>query len=122
MATFNQIIRDPRQKKNTKSRRVLLEKCPQKKAVCVRILIKTPRKPNSAKRKIARIRLSNGKYTFGYIPGIGHNLKEHSVVLVRGGRTKDLPGLQYKLIRGKYDLEGVLNRKKRRSKYGASKK
>lgn len=117
MSTLNQIIRVKR-KKSKKSKRILLEKCPQKKAVCLKLLIKTPRKPNSAKRKVARVRLSNQSFTFAYIPGGAHNLKEHSVVLVRGGRTKDLPGLQYKLIRGKYDLEPMLSRKKRRSKYG----
>lgn len=117
MATLNQIIRVGRFKIK-KNKRVLLEQCPQKKGVCVKLLIRTPRKPNSAKRKLARVRLSNQSYTFAYIPGGAHNLKEHSVVLVRGGRTKDVPGLQYKVIRGKYDLEPLLSRKKRRSKFG----
>lgn len=117
MSTFHQVIRIPRKRKLKKSR-LALQKNPQKKGVCLKLLIKTPKKPNSAKRKVARLRLSNSKTVFGYIPGEGHSLKEHSVVLIQGGRTKDLPGLQYKLIRGKYDFSPVLNRKKRRSKYG----
>lgn len=120
MSTLNQVIKNKRQKKKRKYR-IALEKCPQKKGVCIKVFIQTPRKPNSAKRKVARLKLSNNKRIFGYIPGEGHNLKEHSVVLIRGGRVKDLPGVKYKLIRGKYDFEPVLKRKKRRSKYGTPK-
>lgn len=95
-----------------------LDKCPQKKGVCLKIITRTPKKPNSALRKLALIRLSNKKRIYGYIPGEGHNLQEHSVVLVRGGRTKDLPGIKYKLIRGVYDFKGLKDRKQARSKYG----
>jgi small subunit ribosomal protein S12 len=98
-----------------------LEKCPQKKGVCIKILIRKPKKPNSALRKVAKVKLSNGQIIFAYIPGIGHNLQEHSVVLVRGGKRKDLPGVKYICIRGKYDLGGVVGRKTSRSKYGTKK-
>lgn len=120
MSTFNQVLKYKRKKK-LKSTRLALEKNPQKRGICLKLLIKTPKKPNSAKRKVTRLRLSNSKTIFAYIPGEGHSLKEHAVVLIEGGRTKDLPGFQYKLIRGKYDFGCVLNRKKRRSKYGTPK-
>ena len=98
-----------------------LEKNPQKKGVCLKILIKTPKKPNSALRKIAKIKLNNNKIILGYIPGEKHTLQEHSIVLIRGGNTADLPGVKYKIIRGKFDLKGVINRKSSRSKYGTKK-
>lgn len=107
--------------KKKKIKRLALSGNPQKKGVCLKLVIKTPKKPNSAKRKVAKLRLTNNKVIFGYIPGEGHSLKEHSVVLIQGGRTKDLPGLQYKLIRGVYDFSPVLGRKKRRSKFGTPK-
>lgn len=104
-----------------KTRRPALEGCPQKKGVCVRVFTKNPRKPNSAVRKVARVRLTNGSLVTAYIPGEGHNLQEHSVVLVRGGRVKDLPGVQYKIIRGVLDLQGLPKRRQGRSKYGTPK-
>ena len=122
MSTLNQLIskKQKRIKKNKKSRSPYLNKCPQKKGVCTRIYIRTPKKPNSALRKVARVRLINRKISFtGYIPGIGHNLQDFSIVLVRGGRAQDLPGVKYTLIRGKYDFEAVWERKQARSKYGA---
>ena len=118
MPTINQLIRKGRDKKKRAQKVPALEKCPQKKGVCLRILTRTPKKPNSALRKLALIRLSNKKRIYGYIPGEGHNLQEHSIVLVRGGRTKDLPGIKYKLIRGVYDFEGLQDRRQSRSKYG----
>nr|YP_007890652.1 ribosomal protein S12 [Jakoba bahamiensis]AGH24146.1 ribosomal protein S12 [Jakoba bahamiensis] len=119
MARLNQLIRKPRQQKVKMSKSVALDKSPQRKGVCTRVYIMSPKKPNSAKRKVARIRLTNGFYVTGYIPGEGHNLQEHSVVLVRGGRVKDLPGVKYHIIRGAYDLQGVANRRQSRSRYGA---
>jgi len=122
MVTFQQLIKNPRTKKNRSQRRPALQKCPQKKGVCIKLVTRTPKKPNSAIRKLALLRLSNRKRIYGYIPGEGkHSLQEHSVVLVRGGRVKDLPGIKYKLIRGIYDFEGLKSRKKGRSKYGTKK-
>jgi small subunit ribosomal protein S12 len=121
MSTLSQIIKNKRQLKKKKTRTLALEQAPQKKGVCVRIFIQTPRKPNSALRKVARIKLSNLKLITAFIPGEGHTLQQHSNVLIRGGRVKDLPGMKYKIIRGKYDLLGLNIRRKRRSKYGAPK-
>ncbi|WP_448522961.1 30S ribosomal protein S12 [Pseudothermotoga sp.] len=119
MPTINQLIRFGRERKVEKSKAPALMGNPQKRGVCIRVTTMTPKKPNSALRKIARVRLSNGVEVTAYIPGIGHNLQEHSVVLVRGGRVKDLPGIRYKIIRGTLDAAGVENRKQSRSKYGA---
>lgn len=119
MPTINQLIRLGRGQKVEKSKAPALQANPQKRGVCIRVTTMTPKKPNSALRKIARVRLSNGTEVTAYIPGIGHNLQEHSVVLVRGGRVKDLPGIRYKIIRGTLDTAGVENRKQSRSKYGA---
>ena len=120
MATLNQIIRKPRKEKN-KTKKSSLNSCPQKKGVCLRLFTREPKKPNSAKRKLAKVKLSNNEIIDAYIPGEGHSLQEHAIVLVRGGRTKDLPGVKYKCVRGVYDLLPVLNRKNARSKYGAKK-
>ena len=119
MPTINQLVRKRRKKKRSKSKAPVLERCPQKQGVCLQVRTMTPKKPNSALRKITRVRLSNGKEVTVYIPGEGHNLQEHSVVLIRGGRVKDLPGVRYHVLRGILDTEGVKNRKQRRSKYGA---
>ena len=121
MPTINQLVKKPRIKKKRSSKVPALQQCPQRKGVCLKIFIRTPKKPNSAKRKLARIRLTNNKIVSGYIIGEGHNLQEHSVVLIRGGRVKDVPGLKYKIIRGAYDFEGLKKRKQARSKYGAKK-
>jgi small subunit ribosomal protein S12 len=121
MPTINQLVRLGRGKKIKKSRAPALQSCPQKRGVCVRVYTVTPKKPNSALRKVARVRLTNGIEITAYIPGIGHNLQEHSVVLVRGGRVRDLPGVRYKIIRGALDAAGVQNRRKSRSKYGTPK-
>ncbi|RKX62488.1 MAG: 30S ribosomal protein S12 [Thermodesulfobacteriota bacterium] len=118
MPTINQLVRLGRGKKVRKSKAPALQGCPQKRGVCVRVYTVTPKKPNSALRKVARVRLTNGIEVTAYIPGIGHNLQEHSVVLVRGGRVRDLPGVRYKIIRGALDAAGVQNRRKSRSKYG----
>lgn len=118
MPTINQLVRLGRGKKIRKSKAPALQGCPQKRGVCVRVYTVTPKKPNSALRKVARVRLTNGIEITAYIPGIGHNLQEHSVVLVRGGRVRDLPGVRYKIIRGALDAAGVQNRRKSRSKYG----
>lgn len=120
MATINQISFKKREKKKRGQRVPALDKCPQKRGVCLKLVIRTPKKPNSAQRKLAIIRLCNKKRVYGYIPGIKHQLQEHSVVLIRGGRVKDLPGIKYKIIRGVYDFEGMSsqNRKSARSKYG----
>ena len=118
MPTINQLIRKPRKPVLVRNKAPALQACPQKRGVCTRVSTMTPKKPNSALRKVARIRLSNGYEVSGYIPGEGHNLQEHSVVLIRGGRVKDLPGVKYKLVRGVYDFEGVKGRKNGRSKYG----
>ena len=119
MPTINQLVRKPRKKQTSKSKTPLLEGCPQKRGVCLQVRTMTPKKPNSALRKICRVRLSNGKELTAYIPGEGHNLQEHSIVLVRGGRVRDLPGVRYKVIRGVLDTLGVNNRKQARSRYGA---
>ncbi|MGI5876436.1 MAG: 30S ribosomal protein S12 [Dethiobacteria bacterium] len=121
MPTMNQVIRKGRKKITKKSAAPALENSPQKRGVCTRVSTITPKKPNSALRKIARIRLTNGMEVTAYIPGIGHNLQEHSVVLVRGGRVKDLPGTRYHLVRGALDAAGVDERRKGRSKYGTKK-
>ena len=118
MATVNQLVRNPRKRKADKSNVPALEACPQKRGVCTRVYTTTPKKPNSALRKVARVRLSSGMEVTAYIPGEGHNLQEHSIVLVRGGRVKDLPGVRYHVVRGVYDAMGVADRKKSRSKYG----
>lgn len=122
MSTINQLVKKNRIKKKRSTWMPALAQCPQKKGVCMRILTRTPKKPNSALRKLALIRLSNKKRIYGYISGEGHSLQEHSIVLVRGGRVKDLPGIKYKLIRGVYDFEGLQARKQARSKYGSKKK
>jgi len=121
MPTINQLIKYGREKKKKKSKAPALEGCPQKRGVCVRVYTVTPKKPNSALRKVTRVRLSNGIEVTAYIPGEGHNLQEHSIVLVRGGRVKDLPGVRYKVIRGALDAAGVQGRRQSRSKYGVKK-
>ena len=119
MPTINQLIRKGRQSSAKRTKAPALQSCPQKRGVCTRVMTMTPKKPNSALRKIARVRLSNGIEVTAYIPGIGHNLQEHSVVLIRGGRVKDLIGVRYHIIRGTLDTAGVKDRKQGRSKYGA---
>jgi len=119
MPTINQLIRKPRVVQKAKKKNVALESCPQKRGVCLLVKTVTPKKPNSALRKVARVRLSNGKEVTAYIPGIDHNLQEHSIVLVRGGRVRDLPGVRYHIIRGTLDSLGVEARRQGRSKYGA---
>jgi len=114
-------VRKGRKSKKSKTKSPALEKCPQKRGVCTKVFTTTPKKPNSAMRKVARIRLTNNKEVTGYIPGIGHDLQEHSIVVIRGGRVKDLPGVRYHVIRGTLDCEGVQNRGQGRSKYGAKK-
>ena len=121
MPTINQLIRKGRTSTKSKTKSPALESCPQKRGVCTRVMTVTPKKPNSALRKVARVRLSNGIEVTAYIPGIGHNLQEHSVVLIRGGRVKDLPGVRYHIVRGSKDTLGVAERKRSRSKYGAKK-
>jgi small subunit ribosomal protein S12 len=117
--TFAQLVRGVRERIPAKTKAPALEGCPQKRGVCIRVYTQTPKKPNSALRKVARVRLTNGMEVTAYIPGIGHNLQEHSIVLVRGGRVKDLPGVRYHIIRGTLDAAGVEGRKQGRSKYGA---
>jgi len=119
MPTIQQLVRKGRAKLIDKSKAPALDSCPQRRGVCVRVYTTTPKKPNSAMRKVARVRLTNGKEVNAYIPGEGHNLQEHSIVLIRGGRVKDLPGVRYHLIRGALDASGVEGRKQGRSKYGA---
>ncbi|HEY9161820.1 MAG TPA: 30S ribosomal protein S12 [Desulfomonilia bacterium] len=119
MPTLNQLVRKGRETLEKRKKTRALESCPQKRGVCVRVYTTTPKKPNSALRKVARVRLSNGFEVTSYIPGEGHNLQEHSVVMIRGGRVKDLPGVRYHIIRGILDTEGVKNRRRSRSKYGA---
>ncbi|HAE99958.1 MAG TPA: 30S ribosomal protein S12 [Methylotenera sp.] len=119
MPTINQLVRKPRVKVVTKSKVPALEACPQKRGVCTRVYTTTPKKPNSALRKVAKVRLTNGYEVISYIGGEGHNLQEHSVVLLRGGRVKDLPGVRYHMVRGSLDTAGVKDRKQSRSKYGA---
>lgn len=121
MPTINQLVRFGREKVKEKTKAPALQGCPQKRGVCIRVGTMTPKKPNSALRKIARVRLSNGMEVTAYIPGIGHNLQEHSVVLIRGGRVKDLPGIRYHIIRGTLDAAGVEGRRQGRSKYGTKK-
>ena len=118
MPTINQLIRSPRVKQLKRNKVPALNACPQKRGVCTRVYTTTPKKPNSALRKVARVKLTNGFEVTSYIPGEGHNIQEHSVVLIRGGRVKDLPGVRYHVLRGVLDTEGVKDRKQRRSKYG----
>nr|YP_008994203.1 ribosomal protein S12 [Gracilariopsis chorda]AGO19255.1 ribosomal protein S12 [Gracilariopsis chorda] len=122
MPTINQLLKTSRIKQNRKSKSIALKKCPQKKGVCLRVFTMNPKKPNSAERKVAKVQLSTGKFIIGHIPGEGHTLQEHSLVLVRGGRVKDLPGVNYRFVRSFFDLNGVNQRKKCRSKYGTKKK
>jgi small subunit ribosomal protein S12 len=117
--TFNQLVRKGRRPTNYKTASPALQACPQRRGVCTRVYTTTPKKPNSALRKVARVRLTNGIEVTTYIPGVGHNLQEHSIVLIRGGRVKDLPGVRYHIVRGTLDTAGVANRKQSRSKYGA---
>ena len=117
--TFHQLVKQGRSRVNYKTASPALQECPQKRGVCTRVYTQTPKKPNSALRKVARVRLTNGIEVTTYIPGVGHNLQEHSIVLIRGGRVKDLPGVRYHVIRGTLDTVGVANRKQGRSKYGA---
>ena len=119
MPTFNQLVRLGRTRARDKTSSPALQGCPQKRGVCVRVYTSTPKKPNSALRKVARVRLTNGIEVTSYIPGIGHNLQEHSIVLIRGGRVKDLPGVRYHVVRGTLDAVGVQDRRQSRSKYGA---
>jgi small subunit ribosomal protein S12 len=119
MPTINQLINKPRKPQVARNKVPAMEQCPQKRGVCTRVYTTTPKKPNSALRKVARVRLTNGFEVPSYIPGEGHNLQEHSVVLIRGGRVKDLPGVRYHIIRGTLDTQGVKDRRQRRSKYGA---
>jgi small subunit ribosomal protein S12 len=119
MPTINQLIANPREVQKSRKKVPALQQSPQKRGVCTRVYTTTPKKPNSALRKVAKVRLTNGFEVIGYIPGEGHNLQEHSVVMIRGGRVKDLPGVRYHILRGVLDTQGVKNRKQRRSKYGA---
>jgi small subunit ribosomal protein S12 len=119
MPTINQLIASPREVQKSRKKVPALQQSPQKRGVCTRVYTTTPKKPNSALRKVAKVRLTNGFEVIGYIPGEGHNLQEHSVVMIRGGRVKDLPGVRYHILRGVLDTQGVKNRKQRRSKYGA---
>lgn len=121
MPTINQLVRQGRNKIQAKSKSPALANCPQRRGVCTRVFTQTPKKPNSALRKVCRVKLTNGFEVNSYIPGVGHNLQEHSVVLIRGGRVKDLPGVRYHVVRGALDTQGVANRKQSRSKYGAKK-
>jgi small subunit ribosomal protein S12 len=121
MPTINQLIRSGRKKTTWKTSSPALQSCPQKRGVCTRVYTTTPKKPNSALRKVCRVRLTNQYEVSSYIPGVGHNLQEHSIVLIRGGRVKDLPGVRYHTVRGTLDTQGVANRKQSRSKYGAKK-
>jgi small subunit ribosomal protein S12 len=122
MPTFNQLVRKGRRQAKKKSKSPVLDQCPQRRGVCLQVRTMTPKKPNSALRKIARVRLTNGKEITAYIGGVGHNLQEHSIVLVRGGRVRDLPGVRYHIVRGTLDSSGVEGRKQGRSKYGAKNK
>ncbi|UCF31201.1 MAG: 30S ribosomal protein S12 [bacterium] len=119
MPTLNQLVRKSRKNVTKKSKSPAMQQCPQKRGVCTRVYTTTPKKPNSALRKVARVRLTNGIEVTSYIPGVGHNLQEHSVVLIRGGRVKDLPGVRYHIVRGSLDTAGVADRRQSRSKYGA---
>ena len=122
MPTFNQLVKSGRERPRYKTASPALQSCPQKRGVCTRVYTQTPKKPNSALRKVARVRLSNGREVWAYIPGEGHNLQEHSVVLVRGGRVKDLPGVRYHIVRGTLDTLGVDGRKQGRSRYGTKRR
>ena len=122
MPTINQLIRKGRKKVSVKSKSPALKNCPQRRGVCTQVMTRTPKKPNSALRKVARVRLTNGIEVTTYIPGVGHNLQEHSLVLIRGGRVKDLPGVRYKVVRGTLDAAGVSDRKQARSRYGAKRR
>ena len=122
MPTISQLVRESREKQRRKNTAPALQSCPQKRGVCTRVYTSTPKKPNSALRKVARVRLTNGVEVTSYIPGVGHNLQEHSVVLIRGGRVKDLPGVRYHIVRGTLDTSGVNGRKQSRSKYGTKSK
>ncbi|NBV51261.1 30S ribosomal protein S12 [bacterium] len=119
MPTINQLVREGRDAQKRRTKSPALTRCPQRRGVCIRVYTTTPKKPNSALRKVARVRLTNGYEVTSYIPGEGHNLQEHSVVLIRGGRVKDLPGVRYHIVRGSLDTQGVEKRKQSRSKYGA---
>jgi small subunit ribosomal protein S12 len=121
MATHNQLCKKGRKKKRKLNKTPALDKCPQKRGICSKLVLRTPKKPNSALRKIVKLRLSNNKMVYAYIPGEGHNLQEYSIVIIRGGRVKDLPGIKYHLVRGKLDFSGVPSRKTSRSKYGTKK-
>jgi small subunit ribosomal protein S12 len=121
MPTINQLVRKRRLQKENRTKCPALKSCPQRRGVCTRVYTQTPKKPNSALRKVARVRLTTGQEVTSYIPGIGHNLQEHSVVLIRGGRVKDLPGVRYHIVRGKLEAHGVQDRKQSRSKYGTKK-
>lgn len=121
MPTFNQLHKKKRKKKKKLDKTPALQKCPQKKGICTKIVLRTPKKPNSALRKLAKIRLTNRKIVYAYIPGEGHNLKEYSTVIIRGGRVKDLPGIKYHIVRGRLDFSGLNKRKTSRSKYGTKK-
>ena len=121
MSRLNQLIKNPRKNKSRRFKTPALQQCPQKKGICLRVFTRTPKKPNSALRKVTRIRLTNRLRVTAYIPGEGHSLQEYSIVLMRGGRVKDLPGVKYHLVRGCYDFLGLRNRKKARSKYGTKK-
>ncbi|MCL4139287.1 UNVERIFIED_CONTAM: hypothetical protein GTU68_025178 [Idotea baltica] len=118
MPTINQLVKNRREKKNARTKSPALKSCPQKRGVCIRVYTQTPKKPNSALRKVARVRLTTGMEVTTYIGGVGHNLQEHSVVLIRGGRVKDLPGVRYHVVRGKLETQGVADRRQGRSKYG----
>ncbi|RMG75097.1 MAG: 30S ribosomal protein S12 [Nitrospirae bacterium] len=119
MPTINQLVRKGRKRIKEKTKSPALQNCPQRRGVCTRVYTTTPKKPNSALRKVAKVRLTNGYEVIAYIPGIGHNLQEHSIVLIRGGRVKDLPGVRYHIVRGALDTQGVADRRQGRSKYGA---
>lgn len=121
MPTINQLLKKPRKKKEIKTKSAALLKCPQRKGICVKVYTTNPKKPNSAERKVAKVHLTSNKLIIGYIPGEGHTLQEHSLVLVRGGRVKDLPGVRYHFVRGIYDLHADYNKNKSRSKYGKKK-
>jgi len=121
MSTYNQLRKKPRKNKKSLNKTPALERCPQKKGICTKLVLRTPKKPNSALRKLAKVKLTNRKFIYAYIPGEGHNLQEYSTVLVRGGRVKDLPGIKYHLVRGKRDFLGLSTRKTSRSKYGTKK-
>ena len=121
MSTFNQLLKNKRLKKKKINKTPALDNCPQKKGICIKLIVKSPKKPNSALRKLVKVKLTNNKIVYAYIPGEGHNLLEYSAILIKGGRIKDLPGIKYRLIRGKFDFSGLKTRKTSRSKYGTKK-